>query len=78
MLLLINVNGYPHSKHSYQKTSAKYQYSPKTLTAAKNPYNNENDRPHENDGNDVSIEHIVLLSLFYKGMFFSVKVILKS
>lgn len=72
-LILINVNGYPHSKHSYQKTRAKYRYSPKALTAAKQPYDNENDRPYANDANDVSIEHIVMLSLFYKGTFFSIR-----
>jgi len=75
-LLLINMNGYPHSKHSYQKTSTKYCHSSKTLAAAKKPYDDENDRPYANDANDVSTEHVVLLSLFYKGRFISVKAVL--
>ena len=58
-LLLINVNGYPHSKHPYHKTSAKYRHGPEALRAAIKPYDNQNDRPHDNDANDVSIEHRV-------------------
>jgi len=40
--LLINMNSYPHGKHSYHKSGAKYQHRPETLSAAKKPYYDEN------------------------------------
>lgn len=64
------MNGYPHSKHSDQKTGAEYCHGPEALPAAKKLYENEYDRPHANNTNDVPIEH-VCYSLFYKGTFFS-------
>ena len=55
--LRIYVNGYPHGKHTYHKTSAKYRHGPETRTAAKKPYNSEDDRPYYNNADDVSAEH---------------------
>ena len=64
------MNGYPHSKHSNQKTGAKYCHGPEALSAAKELYDNKYGHPNANNTNDVSIEH-VYYSLFYEGTFFS-------
>jgi len=60
------MNGYPHRQHAYQKTSTKYQHGPEPFTAAKDLYAYENDRPHDNDANDISAEHIMTLCCFIK------------
>jgi hypothetical protein len=46
------MNGYPHSKHAYQKTGAKYQHGPEALSATKQLYGNENNHPHANDADN--------------------------